>query len=118
MVDFGVGDGLVGEDPAVDEGFQFGGFHAEPLQHLESGVLLVADDPEEEVVRADAVAAGAHRLFAGVFDDAVQLVGYLYHMGTKISKIHGINNRAENRFRTICQSLMNQEKMLYLHVYR
>ena len=79
VVDFGVGDGLVGEDPAVDEGFQLGRLDAEPLQHLESGVLLVADDPEEEVVRADAVAAGAHRLFAGVFDDAVQLVGYLYH---------------------------------------
>ena len=79
VVDFGVGDGLVGENPAVDEGFQLGGFDAEPLQHLESGVVLVADDPEEEVVRADAVAAGAHRLFAGVFDDAVQLVGYLYH---------------------------------------
>ena len=118
VVDFGVGDGLVGENPAVDEGLEFGGFDAEPLQHLESGVVLVADDPEEEVVRADAVAAGAHRLFAGVFDDAVQLVGNLYHMGTKISKIPGINNRAGNRFRTICQSLMNQEKMLYLHVYR
>ena len=79
MVDFGVGDGLVGENPAVDEGFQLGGFHAETLQHLESGVLLVADDSEEEVVRTDAVAAGAHRLLAGVFDDAVQLVGNLYH---------------------------------------
>ena len=79
VVDLGVGDGLVGEDPAVDEGFQLGGFDAEPLQHLEGGVVHVADDPEEEVVRADAVAAGAHRLFAGVFDDAVELVGYLYH---------------------------------------
>ena len=79
MVDLGVGDGLVGENPAVNEGFEFGGFDAEPLQHLEGGVVHVADDPEKEVVRADAVAAGAHRLFAGVFDNAVQLVGYLYH---------------------------------------
>ena len=79
VVDFGVGDGLVGEDAAVDEGFQFGGLDAQALEDLEGRVLLVADDAEEKMVRADAVTAGAHRLFTGVFDDAVELVRYLDH---------------------------------------
>ena len=77
MVDLGVGDGFVGEDSPVDEGFQFGGFHTQPLQNFEGAVVLVADHAEEQMVGPDAVAAGAHGLFAGVFDDSVQVVGYL-----------------------------------------
>ncbi len=74
MVDLGVGNRLVGEDPAVDEGLQFRGLDAEPPERLEGAVLLMPDDSEEQVVRADAVASGPHRLLAGIFDDAVQLV--------------------------------------------
>ena len=77
MVDFRVGNRLVGKDAAVDEALQFGRFHAESLQHLERGVLLVTDDPEEQMVGTDSVAAGAHGLLAGIFDDAVQSIGNL-----------------------------------------
>ena len=74
MVDLGVGDRLVRKDPSVDEGLQFRGLDAEPPERLEGAVLLMTDDSEEEVVRADAVTTGPHRFLAGIFDDAVQLV--------------------------------------------
>ena len=48
--------------------------HAQSLHRLAGVVLAVADDAEEEMVRPDSVAAGAHRLFPGVADNAVQFV--------------------------------------------
>ena len=77
MVQLLVGQGFPGEDALVDEGFQIGRLYAQALEGAEGGILLLTDDAQEKMVRADAVAARAHGLFASVFDDEVQVLGNL-----------------------------------------
>ena len=71
-------DRVVHEDVAVDEFLEVGGVHAQGDQHAAGVVLAVPDHAQEEMVGGDSVTAGAHRLFAGVPDDAVEFVRYLY----------------------------------------
>ena len=74
LVNFSVGDAVVGEQMALHEHLERPHIHAQSLHRLAGVVLAVADDAEEEMVRPDSVAAGAHRLFPGVADNAVQFV--------------------------------------------
>ena len=77
MVYLVIGDGLIGEDALVYEGLQFCGLHAKVLEDTESRVLFLADEPKEQMIRADSVTSGSHRFLACVFDDEVQFVGNL-----------------------------------------
>ena len=70
----GVGDVFVGEYPRVDKPFQLVGVGLQALEGEQGVVVPVADDAEEQMVRTDSVAAGPHCFFAGVVDDAAQLV--------------------------------------------
>ena len=47
------------------------------LEDTESRVLFLADEPKEQMIRADSVTSGSHRFLACVFDDEVQFVGNL-----------------------------------------
>ena len=64
---------------AVNETLEGVDVHSQSGKCPASVVVPLAHHSKEQVVRSDAVAAGPHRLLTGVFDDAVQLVGYLYH---------------------------------------
>ena len=62
------------ELPVYGEGLQIRRFHPQTLQGAEGGVLFLTDDSQEKMVRADAVTAGSHGLFAGIFDDEVKVL--------------------------------------------
>ncbi len=68
---FRVGNGLVGEYPAVYELLHLGSIDAETLHRPEGVVVFMPYDSEEKMVGADAVAAGPHGLIPGVIDYAV-----------------------------------------------
>ena len=72
-----IGQGFPGEDALVNEGFQIGRLHTQALEGAEGGILLLTDDAQEKMVRANSVAARAHGLFTCVFDDEVQVLGDL-----------------------------------------
>ena len=67
-----IGNALPRLDPGVDISFKVRRLHAQGLDGLERHIVFVSDDSKQEMVRADAVAAGAHCLLAGVFDDSVK----------------------------------------------
>ena len=72
-----VGNGLIGKDALVDESLQVGRLHTQALQGAESGVLLVADDAQEQMVRANSVAPRAHGFLPRVLDNRVEVFRYL-----------------------------------------
>ena len=74
MVQLLVGKRLSGDDALVYEGLQIGRFHPQTLQGAEGGVLFLTDDSQEKMIRADAVTACAHGLFASVFDNEVKVL--------------------------------------------
>ena len=69
-----VGQGFPGEDALVYERLQIGRLYSQALQGTEGSVLFLTDDSQEKMVRADAVTAGSHGLFAGIFDDEVKVL--------------------------------------------
>ena len=77
------GDGLLAEELLVQallEGIQI---NAAGGQEPAGFVLPVADQAQHDVVRADAVAAGAHGFVAGVAEDGLQVWGKLDLHGVK-----------------------------------
>ena len=77
MVQLLVGKGFSRDDALVYESLEVGRFHSQALQGAEGGILFLADDSQEQMVRANAVTARAHGLFASVFDDEVKVLGNL-----------------------------------------
>ena len=73
VVQLFVRQGFPREDALVYERFQIGRFYSQTLQAAEGGIFLLADDSQEQMIRADAVTAGAHGLFPGVFNDLVKV---------------------------------------------
>ena len=63
---------------AVDEALEFVDVHSQSDQDLAGFVVGLPHHPEEQVVRADAVASGAHGLLPGIADYPVEFVRYLY----------------------------------------
>ena len=100
MLHFFVGDGFPREDALVDEGFDVGRFDPQALQRSERGILLLADDAQEQMVGADSVTAGAHGFLPRIFDDLIELFCYFQLHRYKNSEFPLINNHAPDSFLT------------------
>ena len=78
LVRFRVRYRFVCEYVAVDEPLETVRVHPEADNDLAGGILAVTQYPQEQVVGADAVASGPHRLVPGVTDYVVEFIRDLY----------------------------------------
>ena len=104
VVNLLVRDGLVGEYALVDKGFEVGRLNGQVLQRLERRILLVADDAQEQMVRAYPITAGAHGFLPRVFNDQIEVFGNFQLHEYKNNQFPLINNRARYRKLTKCQN--------------
>jgi len=68
------GDGAVGEDVGVDLRLECRGVDAEGGEGAAAVVVPVPEHPQHDVVRPDAVAAGAHGLVPGIAEEGQHLL--------------------------------------------
>ena len=74
MVYLVIRNSLVCEYALVYEGLQVCRLYAKSLQNTERLIVFLADNPQEQMVRADAITARTHSLFTCVFDDKIKIV--------------------------------------------